>query len=306
MPYIIGVQFRHSSKTYHFVAPEEDLCPGTYVIAETSRGLEYGKVSMGRRFIAEEDVHTPLKDIIRAATDQDRLTHENNLRKAEEAQAICLEKVSHHGLEMKVTGVEYTFDNSKIIFYFTADGRVDFRALVKDLAAIFHTRIELRQIGVRDEAKQIGGIGICGYPLCCKRYMGDFSPVSIKMAKNQKLSLNPSNISGSCGRLLCCLNYENDLYVERQREEAKARRKASQETQAQEIAKPEPDTTDEKETQIIIEEIGQPPAPTPTPTTRQPSSPKHHRKPQRGDSTSRGKRRQSKRPPRPHKDRHEA
>lgn len=296
MPYVIGVQFRESGKIYHFIAPEVELPPGSPVIVETSRGLEYATVRLGRKFIADEELAAPLKEIIRPADEQDQEIHEDNLRKAEEAHAICAEKIDKHGLDMKLTGVEYTFDNSKIIFYFTSDGRVDFRALVKDLASVFHTRIELRQIGVRDEAKQIGGIGICGYPLCCKRFMGDFSPVSIKMAKNQRLSLNPSNISGACGRLLCCLNYENEAYVERNREEAAARRKASQKTS--ENKEETPKSAEDKSTEIIIEELGQ--EDSSQPVSRRSPKGKKNRHPRK--DSGRKPSRQGKRPPRSKKE----
>lgn len=302
MPDIIGVQFAKAGKIYHFIAPEEALPAGTPVIVETSRGLEYATVRLSRKHVAEEDLAAPLKEIIRPADAQDHQTHLDNLRKAEEAQVICLEKIQNHGLDMKLTGAEYTFDRSKIIFYFTADGRVDFRALVKDLAAVFHTRIELRQIGVRDEAKQIGGIGICGYPLCCKRYMGEFTPVSIKMAKNQRLSLNPSNISGACGRLLCCLNYENDLYVERKKEEEKARRQAPKDPEGAKMEASNASKNDQA-TQIIIEEAGEPPKRS---HARRPSSAKSGRRSSKGEGANRPKRRQGKKPPKAKKPRHDS
>ena len=212
MAMIIGVRFKDVGKVYYFDPGEETLLQGDRVIVETSRGIECGEVVIPNREEAEESINHPLKQMIRKATDADLHKLEENARKEREAFGICQEKIRKHGLEMKLIDVEYTFDGSKIIFCFTADGRVDFRELVKDLASIFRTRIELRQIGVRDEAKMLGGLGICGKPFCCATFLGEFQPVSIKMAKEQGLSLSPTKISGSCGRLMCCLKYEQDAY----------------------------------------------------------------------------------------------
>lgn len=209
---VVGVRFKKAGKIYYFDPGELTIQKDDYVIVETVRGVEYGKVVIGPKKVEENDVVLPLKKVLRIADDKDRLIVEENRQSAKEAYHICLEKVAVHQLEMKLIDVEYTFDRNKVIFYFTADGRVDFRELVKDLAAIFRTRIELRQIGVRDEAKMLGGIGPCGRMLCCSTFLGDFDPVSIKMAKDQNLSLNPTKISGLCGRLMCCLKYENDEY----------------------------------------------------------------------------------------------
>ena len=184
------------------------------MIVETSRGIEYGEIVIGPKDVKEEDIIAPLKDVIREATPEDEAHVEENMKRSKEAEEIALKKIEKHGLDMKLVDVEYTFDNSKLIFYFTADGRVDFRELVKDLAAVFRTRIELRQIGVRDEAKMLGGIGPCGRVSCCNMFLGDFDPVSIKMAKQQNLSLNPVKISGLCGRLMCCLRFESESYEE--------------------------------------------------------------------------------------------
>ena len=211
---VIGVRFKTAGKVYYFDPGKYDLKIGDNVIVETARGTEFGEVSMANTDVEEKEIVAPLKPIIRMATRQDVLKHEENEKKKESAMALCQEKIDNRGLEMKLIDVEYTFDNSKVIFYFTADGRVDFRELVKDLAAVFRMRIELRQIGVRDEAKMLGGIGSCGRPLCCHCWLTDFEPVSIKMAKVQNLSLNPTKISGICGRLMCCLKYENDIYNE--------------------------------------------------------------------------------------------
>jgi cell fate regulator YaaT (PSP1 superfamily) len=209
---VVGVRFKKAGKIYYFDPGDLTIPTGEYVIVETVRGIEYGKVVINKKQVAENDVVLPLKKVIRIAEPKDKLIVEENKKAAQEAYEICLKKVEEHGLEMKLVDVEYTFDRNKVIFYFTADGRVDFRELVKDLAAIFRTRIELRQIGVRDEAKMLGGIGPCGRMLCCSTFLGDFDPVSIKMAKDQNLSLNPTKISGLCGRLMCCLKYENDEY----------------------------------------------------------------------------------------------
>ena len=211
---VAGVRFKCAGKVYYFDPDGHDVEIGNNVIVETARGMEYGTVSMGITEIKEEDVVSPLKKIVRIATDEDEKKHEENEKKKKKALEICQEKIKKHNLEMKLIDVEYTFDNNKIIFYFIADGRVDFRELVKDLASVFKMRIELRQIGVRDEAKMLGGIGSCGRSLCCSSWLSDFEPVSIKMAKVQNLSLNPTKISGICGRLMCCLKYENDIYNE--------------------------------------------------------------------------------------------
>lgn len=209
---VIGVRFRTAGKIYFFSPGQFDIKQGDNVIVETARGVEFGRVVSGVKEVAEEDVIQPLKSVIRIATEQDQKVVNKNKQKEKEAFKICLEKIRKHGLEMKLIDVEYTFDGNKILFYFTADGRIDFRELVKDLAAVFRTRIELRQIGVRDETKIRGGIGICGRPLCCSTYLTEFSAVSIKMAKEQNLSLNPTKISGVCGRLMCCLKNEEDTY----------------------------------------------------------------------------------------------
>ena len=212
MATIVGVRFRNAGKLYYFSPGQLWPTAGDAVIVETVRGVEYGEVVTGVREVADAEVVQPLKPIIRIATVEDERHQRDNQRREREAYDICLRKIADHKLEMKLVSVEYTFDNSKILFYFTANGRVDFRALVKDLASVFKTRIELKQIGVRDEAKMMGGLGLCGRPVCCAQFMGDFQPVSIKMAKEQNLSLNPTKISGVCGRLMCCLKYEQDHY----------------------------------------------------------------------------------------------
>lgn len=209
---VIGIRFKKVGKIYYFDPGEYDVSPDDYVIVETVRGIEFGKVVLTHKKVEEEDVVLPLKKILRLATEDDKQTVVANQEHADKAFQTCGEKIKEHRLDMKLVDVEYTFDRNKIIFYFTADGRIDFRKLVKDLAAQFKTRIELRQIGVRDEAKLLGGIGPCGRMLCCSTFLGDFEPVSIKMAKDQSLSLNPAKISGLCGRLMCCLKYENDDY----------------------------------------------------------------------------------------------
>ena len=211
---VAGVKFKTAGKIYYFDPEELEVQLGDSVIVETARGMEFGMVAMEITEVDESEVVTPLKRIIRIADEKDHLQHEENLKKKKRAMDLCQEKIDKHGLVMKLIDVEYTFDNSKIVFYFTADGRVDFRELVKDLAGVFKMRIELRQIGVRDEAKMLGGIGSCGRDLCCHSWLSAFQPVSIKMAKVQNLSLNPSKISGICGRLMCCLKYENDIYME--------------------------------------------------------------------------------------------
>ncbi|MFS8651895.1 MAG: stage 0 sporulation family protein [Caldibacillus sp.] len=209
---VVGVRFKKAGKIYYFDPDGLDIETDSFVIVETARGIEYGKVVIANKQVEEEDIVLPLKKVLRVATEKDRLQVIANKKAAREAFDICLKKIAEHQLEMKLIDVEYTFDRNKVIFYFTADGRVDFRELVKDLAAIFKTRIELRQIGVRDEAKMLGGIGPCGRMLCCSTFLGDFEPVSIKMAKDQNLSLNPAKISGLCGRLMCCLKYESEEY----------------------------------------------------------------------------------------------
>ncbi|MCR5035165.1 MAG: stage 0 sporulation family protein [Clostridia bacterium] len=211
---VVGVKFKDVGKMYYFSPGENEVKLGDNVIVETARGLEFGTICKERTSVDESELVAPLKSIIRTATEADVKKHEENLAKKDDALRICQEKIDAHGLEMKLIDVEYTFDNSKVVFYFTADGRVDFRELVKDLASVFRMRIELRQIGVRDEAKMIGGVGSCGRGLCCNTWLRDFEPVSIKMAKVQNLSLNPTKISGICGRLMCCLKYENDIYSE--------------------------------------------------------------------------------------------
>ena len=209
---VIGVRFRRAGKIYFFDPAQMDIEVGQHVIVETARGVEYGDVVLGRREVEEEQIIATLKTVIRIATPEDDKVQAANKEKEKKAFDICLEKIANHQLEMKLIDAEYTFDNNKVLFYFTADGRIDFRELVKDLASVFKTRIELRQIGVRDETKVMGGVSICGRPLCCSSYMSDFIPVSIKMAKEQNLSLNPSKISGVCGRLMCCLKYEEETY----------------------------------------------------------------------------------------------
>ena len=214
MTRVIGVRFRPAGKVYFFAPGRYDIKTGDKVIVETARGVEFGWVVAGTKEVPDEKITQPLKSVIRIATKDDLLKEEKNREKEKEAFRICLEKIRKHGLEMKLIDAEYTFDNNKVLFYFTADGRIDFRELVKDLASVFRTRIELRQIGVRDETKIRGGIGICGRPLCCHTYLTEFAPVSIKMAKEQNLSLNPSKISGVCGRLMCCLKNEEETYEE--------------------------------------------------------------------------------------------
>lgn len=214
MTRVIGVRFRPAGKIYYFAPGKFHIRQGDKVIVETARGIEFGTVVAGPKEVKDEEVMQPLKSVIRIATEEDKRAEEKNREKEKEAFEICLEKIRKHNLDMKLINAEYTFDNNKVLFYFTADGRIDFRELVKDLAAVFRTRIELRQIGVRDETKIRGGIGICGRPLCCHTYLSEFAPVSIKMAKEQNLSLNPTKISGVCGRLMCCLTNEEETYEE--------------------------------------------------------------------------------------------
>lgn len=212
MTEVIGIRFKSVGKVYYFDPSGIKFAVGSRAIVETARGIECGEVVLANRLVEDESIVNPLKSVIRAATTEDVEKVAENRRKEKEAFRICLKKIIEHNLDMKLIDVEYTFDNNKVLFYFTADGRVDFRELVKDLASVFRTRIELRQIGVRDEAKMLGGLGVCGKPFCCSTFLGDFQPVSIKMAKEQGLSLNPTKISGTCGRLMCCLKYEQDAY----------------------------------------------------------------------------------------------
>lgn len=214
MAEVIGIRFKNVGKVYYFDPVGLQAKLGQKIIVETARGIECGDVVIENREVSDSEIVSPLKPVIRIATKEDLETVKRNKEKEKEAFNICLEKIEKHNLVMKLVDVEYTFDNNKILFYFTADGRVDFRELVKDLASVFRTRIELRQIGVRDESKMLGGLGVCGRPFCCKTFLGEFQPVSIKMAKEQSLSLNPSKISGACGRLMCCLKYEQDVYEE--------------------------------------------------------------------------------------------
>ena len=214
MAEVIGVRFKQVGKIYYFDPVDIEFKTGESVIVETARGVECGEVATANRNVLDEEIVHPLKKVIRKATDEDLKHLEANKLKEKDALKTCEKLVAQHNLEMKLVDVEYTFDNSKIMFYFTADGRVDFRALVKDLASVFRTRIELRQIGVRDEAKMLGGLGVCGKPFCCSSFLGEFQPVSIKMAKEQGLSLSPVKISGTCGRLMCCLKYEQEAYTD--------------------------------------------------------------------------------------------
>lgn len=209
---VVGVRFRTAGKIYYFDPQTLDIDLGSHVIVETARGIEFGTVMIAPKELPDDDVIQPLKPVIRLATPEDEQIEEKNRQKEKDAFQICLEKIQKHNMDMKLVDAEYTFDNNKLLFYFTADGRIDFRELVKDLASVFRTRIELRQIGVRDETKILGGIGICGRPLCCNTFLAEFAPVSIKMAKEQNLSLNPSKISGVCGRLMCCLKNEEETY----------------------------------------------------------------------------------------------
>ena len=212
MATVIGVRFRNAGKLFYFNPNSLWPRPGSMVIVETARGVEFGEVVTGVQEVQDEDITPPLRNCIRIATAEDEKHHKKNVELEKEAVTICQKKIVSHKLEMKLVGAEYTFDNNKLLFYFTSDKRVDFRAMVKDLALVFRTRIELRQIGVRDEAKMMGGLGMCGRPVCCSKFLGDFQPVSIKMAKEQSLTLNPSKISGICGRLMCCLKFEEDYY----------------------------------------------------------------------------------------------
>ena len=212
MAEVISVRFKEVGKNYYFDPQGKSYNRGDNVIVETARGLEYGTVTIANREIDDEEITSPLKPVIRLANEKDIEVITENKEKEKSAFEVCNKKIADHGLEMKLVDVEYTFDRNKILFYFTADGRVDFRDLVKDLASVFRTRIELRQIGVRDESKKVGGLGICGRPFCCNTFLGDFQPVSIKMAKEQSLSLSPVKISGTCGRLMCCLKYEQEAY----------------------------------------------------------------------------------------------
>ncbi|WP_071427473.1 PSP1 domain-containing protein [Merdimmobilis hominis] len=212
MAEVIGVRFKNVGKVYYFDPNGNKIAKGAHVIVETARGVECGEVAAGNREVEEHEIVKPLKKVIRVATKADLDQVERNRQKEKQAAEVCQKKIQEHKLDMKLVDVEYTFDSNKILFYFTADGRVDFRELVKDLASVFRTRIELRQIGVRDEAKMLGGLGVCGRPFCCSTFLGEFQPVSIKMAKEQGLSLNPTKISGTCGRLMCCLKFEQTAY----------------------------------------------------------------------------------------------
>ena len=212
MTKIVGIRFRNVGKIYYFDPKNYKMKIGDHVIVETARGVEFGRVVLGPKEVGEDEVVHPLKEVLRVATQADEDREKQNRLKEKDAFKICQKKIREHGLEMKLIDAEYTFDNNKVLFYFTADGRIDFRELVKDLASVFKTRIELRQIGVRDETKMVGGIGICGRELCCHKHLSEFVPVSIKMAKEQNLSLNPTKISGVCGRLMCCLKHEQDTY----------------------------------------------------------------------------------------------
>lgn len=223
MPNIVGVRFKKACKIYYFDPADTGAEKGKFVIVETARGKEYGEVVLGPREVPPKQLKSPLKPIIRCATPEDEAKLNENRIREKEAFNICERRIQRHGLEMHLVDVEFTFDVNKIIFYFTAEGRIDFRELVKDLASVFRTRIELRQIGVRDEARMIGGVGVCGRPLCCATFLADFEPVSIRMAKNQNLSLNPSNISGVCGRLMCCLKYEDHMYTKAKRRKKRER-----------------------------------------------------------------------------------
>ena len=211
---VCDVQFRSGSKVYFFAPGELKIATGDEVILETARGPEFGQCVRGNHMVHPREVTPPLRPILRLATQQDKRVHAENCRREKRAMDVCQQKIADLGLEMQIVSAEYAFDGSKVLFFFTADGRVDFRELVKSLASVLRTRIELRQIGVRDKAKMVGGLGICGRPFCCRQFLDDFQPVSIKMAKTQNLSLNPTKISGTCGRLMCCLNYEQETYEE--------------------------------------------------------------------------------------------
>ncbi|MGE5329358.1 MAG: stage 0 sporulation family protein [Deltaproteobacteria bacterium] len=212
---VVGVRFKKAGKIYYFDPDDLDIQIGTSVIVETARGVEYGSAVIANREVPEEAIVAPLKKVLRIATEKDEQQVIENQKKEKQAFDVCMQKIVEHKLNMKLINVECTFDNNKILFYFTAEGRIDFRELVKDLATVFKTRIELRQIGVRDETKMMGGIGFCGKELCCSQYLGEFEPVSIKMAKEQSLSINPAKISGTCGRLMCCLKYEHEVYEDK-------------------------------------------------------------------------------------------
>lgn len=215
MQEIVGIKFKKTGKIYFFDPNNMEFKKGQFAIVETARGIEFGEIAVENQKVTDDKIVAPLKKVIRAATEEDKKIFEENEKKAEEAYRICVEKIAEHKLDMKLVDVEYTFDNSKLLFYFTADGRIDFRELVRDLASVYRTRIELRQIGVRDEVKMLGGYGMCGRELCCCNHLSDLNPVSIKMAKEQGLSLNPTKISGVCGRLMCCLKHEQDVYEEK-------------------------------------------------------------------------------------------
>lgn len=236
MQTVVGIRFKKAGKIYYFDPAEFELVAGGFAIVETSRGQEFGEVVVMPKQIEDDEVIQPLKKVIRAASDEDCQKILENREKEEEAFELCIQKIDEHELDMKLVDVEYTFDRSKVIFYFTSDGRVDFRELVKDLASVFRTRIELRQIGVRDEAKMIGGLGPCGRVLCCHTFLGEFEPVSIRMAKDQNLSLNPAKISGVCGRLMCCLRYESDAYEMARTEKSQQRAQRAAEQAAEKAA----------------------------------------------------------------------
>jgi cell fate regulator YaaT (PSP1 superfamily) len=232
---VVGIRFKKAGKIYYFDPADLPIEKGNFAIVETARGVEYGEVVIGRKMVTEGDVVLPLKRVLRIADSRDAAQMEENKAAAKKAFAICQQKIADHGMEMKLVDVEYTFDRNKIIFYFTADGRVDFRELVKDLASVFRTRIELRQIGVRDEAKLLGGIGPCGRILCCSSWLGDFDPVSIRMAKDQNLSLNPAKISGLCGRLMCCLKFETDSYEDDPKEKENLKEKGGRKERGRDL-----------------------------------------------------------------------
>lgn len=261
MPTVVGVRFKQAGKVYYFDPAGFELAVNDKVVVETTRGLELGEVSIASKTVDETEVVAPLKPVLRIATDSDLAQAEANKKKERSAFDLCIEKIRAHGLEMSLVDVEYTFDGSKIVFYFTADGRIDFRELVRDLAAALRTRIEMRQIGVRDEAKLLGGLGPCGRILCCTSFLGDFSPVSIRMAKDQNLSLNPTKISGLCGRLMCCLTYEADVYAE-----AKKDPSLGLGFQAPPPLDEEPWAVEEEEAEVEAEAAPSPPAPPANPS----------------------------------------
>ncbi|MCK9222387.1 MAG: stage 0 sporulation family protein [Limnochordia bacterium] len=278
MAIVVGIRFKKAGKIYYFDPGALELAENDLVIVETARGTEAGHVVLGRKEVSEEEITQPLKMVLRKATDEDERQIEANRQKEASAFDICAKKIAEHQLPMKLIDVEYTFDNTKVIFYFTSEGRVDFRELVKDLAAIFKTRIELHQIGVRDEAKMIGGLGPCGRSMCCTTFLGDFEPVSIKMAKEQNLSLNPAKISGICGRLMCCLKFERDLYREA-KEESK---QEAEECECRDVCQKEKGQPVEKEdTKVTAEETAKEDA------AKQPKSNKKSKKRRRSKNKKR-------------------